>query len=96
MANVNIKIEGQPYVVEEGLTILELEFITRDGLYMDVAMVFTTSRIRVKELNGKDMQGAGRSIFTTRFEVKNVAELEAIRNKLMSIPDIVSIRRGQN
>ena len=77
-------------------TILELEFITRDGLYMDVAMVFTTSRIRVKELNGKDMQGAGRSIFTTRFEVKNVAELEAIRNKLMSIPDIVSIRRGQN
>ena len=23
MANVNIKIEGQPYVVEEGLTILE-------------------------------------------------------------------------
>ena len=77
-------------------TILELEFITRDGLYMDVAMVFTTSRIRVKELTGKDMQGAGRSIFTTRFEVKNVAELEAIRNKLMSIPDIVSIRRGQN
>ena len=77
-------------------TILELEFITRDGLYMDVAMVFTSSRIRVKELNGRDIAGASRSIFTTRFEVKNVAELEAIRNKLMSIPDIVSIRRGQN
>ena len=83
--------EDQPFD-----TILELEFITRDGLYMDVAMILTSSRIRVKELNGKDVAGAGRSIFTTRFEVKNVAELEAIRNKLMSIPDIVSIRRGQN
>ena len=83
--------EDQPFD-----TILELEFITRDGLYMDVAMILTSSRIRVKELNGKDVAGAGRSIFTTRFEVKNVAELEAIRNKLMSIPDIISIRRGQN
>ena len=83
--------EDQPFD-----TILELEFITRDGLYMDVAMILTSSRIRVKELNGKDIAGAGRSIFTTRFEVKNVAELEAIRNKLMSIPDIISIRRGQN
>ena len=83
--------EDQPFD-----TILELEFITRDGLYMDVAMILTSSRIRVKELNGKDIVGAGRSIFTTRFEVKNVAELEAIRNKLMSIPDIISIRRGQN
>ena len=83
--------EDQPFD-----TILELEFITRDGLYMDVAMILTSSRIRVKELNGKDIAGAGRSIFTTRFEVKNVAELESIRNKLMSIPDIISIRRGQN
>ena len=82
--------EDQPFD-----TILELEFTTRDCLYMDVAMVFTTSRIRVKELSGKDMPG-GRSIFTTRFEVKNVTELEAIRKKLMSIPDIINIRRGQN
>ena len=82
--------EDQPFD-----TILELEFTTRDCLYMDVGMVFASSRIRVKELSGKDIPG-GRSIFTARFEVKNVAELEAIRNKLMSIPDIVSIRRGQN
>ena len=55
----------------------------------------TTARVRVKELYGKDLPG-GRSTFTVRFEVKNVAELESIRNKLLSIRDVIGSRRGQN
>ena len=55
----------------------------------------TTSRVRVKELFGRDLPG-GRSMFTVRFEVKNVQELETIRKKLMNIRDVVSSRRGQN
>ncbi len=54
-----------------------------------------TARIRVKELNGKDLPG-GRSTFTVRFEVKNVAELESIRKKLLNIRDVIGSRRGQN
>ena len=76
-------------------TTLELDCITRDGLLLDVAMVMTTARIRVKELFGKDMPN-GHSIFTVRFEIKNVAELEAVRSKLLNIPDVLSSRRGQN
>ena len=76
-------------------TTLELDCITRDGLLLDVATVMTTHRIRVKELFGKDMPD-GHSIFTVRFEVKNVAELETIRNRLLSIRDVVGSRRGQN
>ena len=76
-------------------TTLELECLTRDGLLLDVAMVMTTARIRVKELFGKDMPN-GHSIFTVRFEIKNVAELEAVRSKLLNIPDVLSSRRGQN
>ena len=76
-------------------TTLELDCITRDGLLLDVAQTMTTARVRVKELNGKDLPG-GRSVFTVRFEVKNVAELDAIRNKLLSIRDVVGSRRGQN
>ena len=82
--------EEQPFE-----TTLELECITRDGLLLDVATVMTTARVRVKELFGKDMPG-GRSIFTVRFEVKNVADLETIRTKLLNIRDVVSSRRGQN
>ena len=76
-------------------TTLELDCITRDGLLLDVATAMTTSRIRVKELQGKDMPD-GHSIFTVRFEVKNVAELETIRNRLLSIRDVLGSRRGQN
>ena len=82
--------EEQPFE-----TTLELDCITRDGLVLDVATVLTTARVRVKELSGKDLPG-GRSAVTIRFEVKNVAELDAIRNKLLNIRDVVGSRRGQN
>ena len=82
--------EDQPFE-----TTLELDCITRDGLLLDVATAMTTARVRVKELNGRDLPG-GRSTFTVRFEVKNVAELDSIRKKLMSIRDVVGSRRGQN
>ena len=82
--------EEQPFE-----TTLELDCITRDGLLLDVAMVMTTARVRVKELVGKDLPG-GRSMFTVRFEVKNVAELEVIRKKLLAIRDVTGSRRGQN
>ena len=81
--------EEQPFE-----TTLELDCITRDGLLLDVATVMTTSRVRVKELVGKDLPG-GRSMFTVRFEVKNVAELEHIRKKLLNIRDVTGSRRGQ-
>ena len=76
-------------------TTLELDCITRDGLLLDVATAMTTARVRVKELFGKDLPG-GKSIFTVRFEVKNVAELDDIRNRLINIRDVVGSRRGQN
>ena len=76
-------------------TTLELDCITRDGLLLDIAMVMTTARIRVKEMAGKDLPD-GHSVFTVRFEVKNVQELEDIRNKLLNIRDVLGSRRGQN
>ena len=82
--------EEQPFE-----TTLELDCITRDGLLLDVATVMTTARVRVKELTGRDLPG-GRSMFSVRFEVKNVAELETIRKKLLNIRDVVASRRGQN
>ena len=76
-------------------TTLELDCITRDGLLLDLATTMTTARARVKELYGKDLPG-GHSVFTVRFEVKNVSELESIRGKLLNIRDVLGTRRGQN
>ncbi len=76
-------------------TTLELDCNTRDGLFLDVATTLSGARVRVKELNGKDLPG-GRSVFTVRFEVRDVAELENIRNKLTGIRDVIGSRRGKN
>ncbi len=76
-------------------TTLELDCITRDGLLLDVATTMTTARVRVKELFGKDMPG-GKSVFTVKFEVRDVQELDSIRKKLLNIRDVVGSRRGQN
>ena len=76
-------------------TTLELDCITRDGLLLDVATTMTAARVRVKELMGRDLPD-GKSVFTVRFEVKNVSELENIRNRLMNIRDVIGSRRGQN
>ena len=83
-------LEDQPFE-----TTLELDCITREGLLLDVATVMSTSRVRLKELNGKDLPD-NKSVFTVRFEVKNVDELETIRTKLLNIRDVVGSRRGQN
>ena len=82
--------EAQPFE-----TTLELDCHTRDGLLLDVASVMTAARIRVKELTGKDLPEE-RSLFTIRFEVKDTAELDAIRKKLLNIRDVIGTRRGQN
>ena len=90
---VNVRwanVDDQPFE-----TTLELDCITRDGLLLDVATTMTAARIRVKELSGKDLPG-GRSTFTVRFEVKNIAELDTIRARLLNIRDVVGSRRGQN
>ena len=83
-------VEEQPFE-----TTLELDCLTREGLLLDVAMVMTTARVRVKELSGKDLPD-GHSVFTVRFEVKNVQELDVIRNKLLNVRDVLGSRRGKN
>ena len=55
----------------------------------------STARVRVRELYGKDLPG-GKSTFTVRFEVRIVAELEAIRTKLLNVRDVIGTRRGLN
>ena len=76
-------------------TTLELDCLTRDGLLLDLATVMSAVHVRLKELNGRDLPD-GRSVFTVRFEVKDVAELEKVRNKLLSIRGVTGTRRGQN
>ena len=82
--------DNQPFT-----TTLELDCTTRDGLLLDVATAMTSAKVRVKELPGRDLPG-GHSMFTVSFEVKDVAELNAVQTKLLNIRDVLDARRGQN
>ena len=82
--------EEQPFE-----TTLELECITREGLMLDALLVMNAAKIKITEAYGKDLPN-DRSLITLRFQVKNVAELEAIRTKLLNIRDVMGTRRGQN
>ena len=85
------QVDNQPFD-----TILEVEAFMYSGLTLDVLNVIHGAKFPVREIAAKDNLVSERSILTVRFEVKSVADLEAIRAKILSIPDVISVRRGQN
>ena len=83
--------ENQPFD-----TILEVEAYSYNGLTVDVLNIIHAAKFPVREINAKDIMATERSILTVRFEVKSVADLETIRAKILALPDVISVHRGQN
>ncbi|MBQ3356916.1 MAG: bifunctional (p)ppGpp synthetase/guanosine-3',5'-bis(diphosphate) 3'-pyrophosphohydrolase [Oscillospiraceae bacterium] len=76
-------------------TTFEIDSIDRDGIWIDIATVLNSSKVRVSEISARELSANhGRAIVT--FEVKNVQELETIRNKMRQIDGVLDVRRGQN
>ena len=76
-------------------TTFEIDGTDRSGILLDVVTALNSAKVKVTELAGKDMP-AGRARIVATFEVRNVTELEAVRNKLRQIQGVVEVRRGQN
>ena len=82
--------EAKPFA-----TTLEIECVDRDGIWIDIATVLNTARVKVTEISAREVTaGRGRTIAT--FEVRSVEELEAIRQKMRSVAGVVDVRRGQS
>ena len=82
--------EGKPFS-----TTFEIDSIDRDGIWLDIATVLNAARVRVTELSARKLT-AGKARAIATFEVKNVAELEAVRTKIRAINGVLDVRRGQN
>ena len=67
----------------------------RDGIWIDIATALTAAKVKISEISAKEMP-AGKARTVATFEVKNVSELENIRNKIRSIDGVIEVRRGQN
>ncbi len=83
-------VEEKPFA-----TTFEIDSIDRDGIWIDIATVLTAARVKISEISGREMP-AGKARTIATFEVKNVTELEAIRNKLRNVDGVIDVRRGQH
>ena len=82
--------EDQPFT-----TTLELDCRNRDGLVMDVSTVLFNAKKKLKGFNAPETD-APYCVIGICLEVKNVAELNNIKNKLQAIPDVLEVHRGQS
>ena len=77
------------------MTSLELEGTDRDGLMLDIATVLTGLRVRISEMNARNVPG-GQCLIALTFAVHSLTELESICARLRGISGVKQIRRGIN
>ncbi len=88
-----VKVTWAENPMESFSTTLELECQDRDGIALDAAMVITSMKLHCSELSARADQNGGCEI-TITVEVKDVAELNTVKNRLLNIRGVRSIRRG--
>ncbi len=76
-------------------TTFEIDSTDRSGIWLDVAACLNAAKVKVSEISGREMP-AGKARIVATFEVRNVQELETIRNRIRSIDGVIDVRRGQN
>ena len=59
-----------------------------------MATVLAGQKLRVSELAGRSL-GNGRGAVSLTFEIRNTADLDAVRARLLAIPGVLRIRRGR-
>ena len=74
------------------VTTLKIMASERSGLVMDIATVLNSLNAKVRTLNARDM-GMGRSTASVTLEVKDLAELKTIMNKLSAVSGVSEVSR---
>ncbi len=76
-------------------TSLEIESSDRSGTWADIANVLTAAKLKTTQISGRDV-GDGRTITHVTFEVKDLNQLNQVRQKLRNISGVTAVRRGAN
>jgi len=74
-------------------TSLEIESSDRSGMWVDIANVLTAAKLKMTQISGRDI-GGGRSVIHITFEVKDLTQLNLVRQKIRNISGVFSVRRG--
>ena len=76
-------------------TSLEAECRDRDNLLLDLAMVMSSMKIPISEINCRTV-GNDRAIACLTFRVRDVAELNTVCARLRNVPGVDQVRRGKS
>ena len=88
-----VKVSWASAPAEAFSTSFELDCNDRDGIALDAAMVITSMKLRCSELAARSDHKGGCTISIT-VEVRDVTELNSIKNRLASIRGVKTVRRG--
>ncbi len=80
---------------ESFTTTLEADSVDRDELVLDMAMILSSMKLKVRVLSARSLS-AGKAIVTMTFDVHNLEELSTVRQKIAAVPGVSNIRRGHN
>ena len=94
MADRWVRVNWADIPSEPFSTSLEIDCSDRDGMWLDIATIMTSLKLKVTELSGRDLEG-GKAIITMTFEVKSLDELNLARSRLRSLPGVTDVRRGR-
>jgi len=75
-------------------TSVEVDCRDRDNLLLDLAMVMSSMKIPISEINCRTI-GSDRALACLTFRVRDVAELNNVCAKLRNVPGVNEVRRGK-
>ena len=87
-----LEVSWASQITELYTTTLLLLGKDRSGLVMDIATVLNSLNAKVRTLSARD--NAGQATAHITLEVRSLAELRTIMNRLASIPGVSEVRRG--
>ena len=76
-------------------TTLEIDSTARQGVFLDVATILASMKLRVTEISARDLPD-DRCITLATFDVKNIEELNTVRQKIRALSGVTEVRRGRN
>ena len=62
-------------------------------MWVDIANVLTAAKLKMTKISGQDIEG-GRSVIHITFEVKDLNQLNQVRQKIRNISGVYNVRRG--
>lgn len=88
-----ISVSWAAQITDNYVTTVTIASRDRSGLVMDIATVLNSINAKVRTLTARDI-GGGLAVTSVTMEVKSIADLKYIMNRLSTIPGVTAVKRN--